>query len=281
MRSWPRIDVIIVPSFGDSHDRPAVHSAHRPDPAGRGAGRAHRRCCTPGAAASRRVRVPAPRSGRAPGPRAHRAGRVAPAVCRSPLCAAAQPLRRVCRRAAPRCPASGRGGGLSSLCRAPLRPGCDLRGPRSAGDHRRAAELDRVRRPDGWGLRRGHRGASSATYDAYGNPHYSAGSGVAVGIGVLLIFAGFAAIIGVWVWNRVVRQGRTGQSVGKKMFGLKLIDSTSGQPIGAGNALLRDIVHGVVNQVVYLSYLWMLWDPNRLTLGDMVVKSTVIKVPKV
>ncbi len=124
-------------------------------------------------------------------------------------------------------------------------------------------------------------GASSATYDAYGNPHYSAGSGVAVGIGVLLIFAGFAAIIGVWVWNRVVRQGRTGQSVGKKMFGLKLIDSTSGQPIGAGNALLRDIVHGVVNQVVYLSYLWMLWDPNRLTLGDMVVKSTVIKVPKV
>ena len=73
--------------------------------------------------------------------------------------------------------------------------------------------------------------------------------------------------------------GRTGQSVGKKIAGQKLINTTSGQPIGAGQSFVREVIHGLANQVVYLSYLWMLWDSNRQTLGDMVAKSTVIKVP--
>jgi uncharacterized RDD family membrane protein YckC len=74
--------------------------------------------------------------------------------------------------------------------------------------------------------------------------------------------------------------GRTGQSVGKKMFNQKLINTTTGQPIGPGQAFVRELIAGLANQIFYLSYLWMLWDPNRQTLGDMVAKSTVIHVPK-
>lgn len=120
----------------------------------------------------------------------------------------------------------------------------------------------------------------SSSYDEYGN--YVAGetSGAGVGVGLLLIFLGFAAFLGIWVWNRILKMGRTGQSVGKKMFGQKLINATTGQPIGPGQSFVREVIHGLANQVVYLSYLWMLWDANRQTLGDMVAKSTVIKVPK-
>ena len=34
------------------------------------------------------------------------------------------------------------------------------------------------------------------------------------------------------------------------------------------------------NQVFYLSFLWMLWDADRQTLGDKAVHSTVVHVPR-
>ena len=122
--------------------------------------------------------------------------------------------------------------------------------------------------------------SSSGGYDDYGNYVPGEASGAGIGIGLLFMFLGFALAFGIWVWNRIFRMGRTGQSVGKKMFGLKLINSVTGEPIGPGQSFIRELIAGLANQIVYLSYLWMLWDPNRQTLGDLVVKSTVIKVPK-
>ena len=101
---------------------------------------------------------------------------------------------------------------------------------------------------------------------------------VLVVVGVLLVVVGYVAMLGLWLWNRVFRMGRTGQSVGKSTQGLMLIDDVTGQPIGAGSAFLRDVVHGLANQVLYLSFLWMLWDADRQTLGDKAVHSTVIHV---
>ncbi|KGN35741.1 hypothetical protein N798_00365 [Knoellia flava TL1] len=94
-----------------------------------------------------------------------------------------------------------------------------------------------------------------------------------MGLGVLLM-------IGIQIWNRIFKMGRTGQSVGKKMLGLKLVNEQNGQPIGAMQSFLRELVGGLINQIVYLSYLWMLWDDNKQTLADKVVHSTVIEVPK-
>lgn len=123
--------------------------------------------------------------------------------------------------------------------------------------------------------------STPSSFDPETGSYNSGGpSGAGVAIGLILIFLGIALIFGIWIWNRIIRMGRTGQSVGKKMFGLKLIDTTSGQPIGAGQSFIRELIHGLANQIVYLSYLWMLWDANRQTLGDLVAKSTVIKVAK-
>ncbi|GAA4411016.1 hypothetical protein GCM10023168_31350 [Fodinibacter luteus] len=121
---------------------------------------------------------------------------------------------------------------------------------------------------------------SELSYDQYGNLTRSGGdTGLAV-TGGLLIGLGFLVMFVLWLWNRVFRMGRTGQSVGKKVVGLKLVDDRTGRPIGAGMSFLREVVHGIVNQVFYLSYLWMLWDTDKQTLGDKAVHSTVIVLPK-
>ncbi len=99
-------------------------------------------------------------------------------------------------------------------------------------------------------------------------------------IGGLLLALGYAGMFGLWLWNRVIRMGRTGQSIGKGARGLRLVDAQTGQPIGAGSSFLRDVVHGLANSVVYLSFLWMLWDPDKQTLGDKAVHSAVIHVPQ-
>ncbi|MEO6018884.1 MAG: RDD family protein [Knoellia sp.] len=111
------------------------------------------------------------------------------------------------------------------------------------------------------------------TIDGSENGGQLAMGGVLLGLGVLLM-------IGIQIWNRIFKMGRTGQSVGKKVMGLKLINEQTGQPIGALQSFLRELLGGIINQIVYLSYLWMLWDDNKQTLADKVVHSTVIEVPK-
>lgn len=116
--------------------------------------------------------------------------------------------------------------------------------------------------------------------DEYGMTQSDGGNGSVAVIGGLLIGLGVLLSIAISLWNRVFKMGRTGQSVGKKVIGLKLVDDKTGQPIGAGMCFLREIVSNVVNQVIYLSYLWMLWDDNKQTIADKAVHSTVVVVPK-
>ena len=97
-----------------------------------------------------------------------------------------------------------------------------------------------------------------------------------------MVVAACEVVVGlaITIWNRVFKMGRTGQSVGKKVIGLYLLDDKTGQPIGAGMCFLREVVQTLVNQVFYLGWLWMLWDADRQTLGDKAVHSSVVVVPK-
>ena len=99
-----------------------------------------------------------------------------------------------------------------------------------------------------------------------------------IALGVTLMVIGLVAEIAIQLWNRVFRHGRTGQSVGKSVFNLMLIDERTGQPIGALMAFLREILH-VLDGILYIGYLWPLWDPKRQTFADKIVNTVVIKVP--
>ncbi len=122
---------------------------------------------------------------------------------------------------------------------------------------------------------------SEITTDQFGDPITSGDSNAAlVVVGGLLIGLGALISLGITIWNRVFKMGRTGQSVGKKVIGLYLLDDKTGQPVGAGMTFVREIVNSLVNQVIYIGWLWMLWDADKQTLGDKAVHSNVVVVSK-
>ena len=84
-------------------------------------------------------------------------------------------------------------------------------------------------------------------------------------------------MIGITIWNRYVRAGRTGQSWGKKVVGIRLVRESDGRPIGAGMAFVRDLAH-IVDGFLYLGYLWPLWDEKKQTLDDKIFSTLVVRV---
>ncbi|TDD57452.1 RDD family protein [Kribbella antibiotica] len=89
---------------------------------------------------------------------------------------------------------------------------------------------------------------------------------------------GFLGSIGVFVWNRVIRQGTTGQSVGKSVLKIRLVEGTYFQPVGPGMAFGRDLLGGIFNQACYIDSLWPLWDEKKQTLHDKVLNTYVVSV---
>jgi uncharacterized RDD family membrane protein YckC len=98
------------------------------------------------------------------------------------------------------------------------------------------------------------------------------GGGASMGVGLLLT-------VSLWVWSRVVQQGRTGQSFGKKLTGLRIVNAQTGQLIGMGPNLGRELLAGVFNQLCVLNVLWPLWDEKSQTWHDKVVNDIVIRIP--
>jgi uncharacterized RDD family membrane protein YckC len=95
---------------------------------------------------------------------------------------------------------------------------------------------------------------------------------------IILFVVGLLVSFGLVIWNRVFRQGNTGQSVGKSVLNIKLVDSTSYQPIGPGKSFLRDFLRGIFDQACFLNSLWPLWDDQNQTWHDKVMSTYVIKV---
>jgi uncharacterized RDD family membrane protein YckC len=78
-------------------------------------------------------------------------------------------------------------------------------------------------------------------------------------------------------YNRWFQAGKTGQSWGKKVVGIRLVSEQTGQPIGAGMAFLRDLAHFVDGIICYIGFLFPLWDAKKQTLADKIVKTLVVR----
>ncbi|GAA0447300.1 hypothetical protein Aca07nite_58030 [Actinoplanes capillaceus] len=83
--------------------------------------------------------------------------------------------------------------------------------------------------------------------------------------------------LGVQGYNRWFQAGKTGQSWGKKALGITLVDASTGQPIGAGKAFLRDLAHFIDAIICYIGFLFPLWDAKRQTLADKIVSTVVTR----
>jgi uncharacterized RDD family membrane protein YckC len=95
--------------------------------------------------------------------------------------------------------------------------------------------------------------------------------------GIVLLVIGFLVVAFLYV--RAL--GRTGQTWGRKICGIKVVGHDDVAPLGIGRALGRLMitwVFGFVPLLPLLDVLWMLWDDQKQTLHDKVVNSIVVRV---
>lgn len=98
--------------------------------------------------------------------------------------------------------------------------------------------------------------------------------------GVLVANLALVAALGVWIWNRIVRQGRTGQSVGKRLFRLRLVDEGDLGSPGVWTTFGREVAH-VFDGFFYIGYLWPLWDAKHQTFADKIGRTLVLRDSRV
>jgi uncharacterized RDD family membrane protein YckC len=72
--------------------------------------------------------------------------------------------------------------------------------------------------------------------------------------------------------------GPTGQTIGKRVCGIRVIDRDGGGPIGYGRGFVRWIGRLISGLFLYLGYLWMLWDKDKQTWHDKMANDVVVRV---
>lgn len=68
----------------------------------------------------------------------------------------------------------------------------------------------------------------------------------------------------------------SGQTVGKKALGIRVIDFKTGGAVGYGRAFIRYIGRFVSTIALLLGYLWMLWDKEKQTWHDKMAGAVVV-----
>lgn len=96
------------------------------------------------------------------------------------------------------------------------------------------------------------------------------GMGLVVSVVLSLIAAIFA------IWNIGYRQGTTGSSIGKSVMKFKVVSEKTGQPIGFGMSIVRQIAHIIDTLICYIGYLFPLWDAKRQTIADKIMSTVCL-----
>ena len=114
---------------------------------------------------------------------------------------------------------------------------------------------------------------SSTTTDSDGYTTVSGGNPlgyVFLGLGYLLIFV-------FQIWNAVFRQGKTGQTLGKKIVGIQVVRADTGAVLGTGGAFLRWLMLVILGGMCFLDFLWPLWDEKKQSWHDKIATSVVLQ----
>jgi uncharacterized RDD family membrane protein YckC len=96
---------------------------------------------------------------------------------------------------------------------------------------------------------------------------------------IVFLVHGLATIatVAFVVWNCGWYQGRSGQSLGKRVLGIQLIAVDTGQPVGVGRSFGRQVAHLIDGLPLALGYLWPLWDERHQTFADKMCGTLVVQ----
>jgi uncharacterized RDD family membrane protein YckC len=101
-----------------------------------------------------------------------------------------------------------------------------------------------------------------------------AGRGLIAGIGFVVSFLGFLVIYFLYYpyfW------GRTGQTPGMKVMGIRVVSDEDGSPIGMATGFVRLFGYFVSGLVFSLGFIWILVDKRRRGWHDLIAGTCVVK----
>ena len=129
----------------------------------------------------------------------------------------------------------------------------------------------------GWGLLVGTRETACVTDTS----EYDLGEFCATGastLGQLSMILAWLLALAYLIWNYGYRQGTTGSSIGKSIMKFKVVSEKTGQPIGFGLSIVRQLAHIVDAIICYIGYLFPLWDAKRQTLADKIMTTICLPI---
>lgn len=88
----------------------------------------------------------------------------------------------------------------------------------------------------------------------------------------------FILVIGWFVYNWLLGQGHTGQTLGKKTMKIGVFAAGTRNPIGPGLTFVRQLAHILDGIPCLIGYLWPLWDSEKRTFADMIMNTRLYKV---
>ncbi len=99
-----------------------------------------------------------------------------------------------------------------------------------------------------------------------------------------VLVVGYIALLLIFLGNQIVLQGLTGQTVGKKVLGLIVVNEVTGEPLGLLKAVGRFLIPTALNFACGLywliDYAWPLFDSRNQRLTDKMLKLTVAPVDR-
>lgn len=111
-----------------------------------------------------------------------------------------------------------------------------------------------------------------------GGDFLSGRAGGVSGAAVAGYWLGALASLALGFWDVVVRQGRTGQTLGKSWLRVRVVRGDDGSLLGAPMTAIRAVAHVVDAIPFFLGFLWPLWDRRGQTFADKIVGTVVLNV---
>jgi uncharacterized RDD family membrane protein YckC len=107
---------------------------------------------------------------------------------------------------------------------------------------------------------------------------------VSSGAGDTVTSTAFLPLLAFALWNSCLEQGRSGQTIGKRVLHLCLVQDRTGRPAGIAMASLRLLLGWVLAFMTcfvifpVLNWLWPLWDRDGKRLSDRILGLSVVEV---
>jgi len=114
----------------------------------------------------------------------------------------------------------------------------------------------------------------SATSNADENTQNAAAGAFAGGLLLFYVIA-LVAVAGyqIYFW------GTSGQTIAMRLFHLRVVDATTGAPIGIGRAVVRWLMTIVNSWACYVGWIWVAFDARKQGWHDKVASSVVLQTP--